>query len=278
MTFTPALRLSDEYGMRYWIEALLDPTPIEKNNKGERATRITMPPRFDISKASPPISLPSPPTLRASTRARSTRSASPSKSMAATPSRKIATPRKPRSTRAAKAAEVVQTEEIVEATQITTASSALQNIIENGTTVSESVASESVSGEVKEQETVRIEVQETVEQNGEVETKTTNVKIDVPADHLELREPEDATELIRQATAMVEEANKLDGDAAKMTTSKRKAEELEDEDEVDVRPQRPVKLARTVSTVEQKLAKEKVTRRAMVGIGVMAAIGYVVAM
>lgn len=196
--------------------------------------------------------------------------------MAATPSRKIATPRKPRSTRAAKAAEVVQTEEIVEATQITTASSALQNIIENGTTVSESVASESVSGEVKEQETVRIEVQETVEQNGEVETKTTNVKIDVPADHLELREPEDATELIRQATAMVEEANKLDGDAAKMTTSKRKAEELEDEDEVDVRPQRPVKLARTVSTVEQKLAKEKVTRRAMVGIGVMAAIGTAV--
>jgi hypothetical protein len=47
------------------------------------------------------------------------------------------------------------------------------------------------------------------------------------------------------------------------------------EDEVAARPQRPAKLARTHSTIEQKLMKEKVTRRALVGVAVMTAITYV---
>ncbi|KAJ4352479.1 uncharacterized protein N0V89_007827 [Didymosphaeria variabile] len=254
----------DEYGMRHWIDALLDPTPIEKGNKDKHTTHIQMPPKFDPS-AVPSASFDAP-KLRASTRARSTRSASPSKM--ATPSRKIATPRKPR---AKKTSEVVQTEEmeIVE-TATGAAAGDLQNVIENGTLVATGPA----NGEAKEQETVRIEVQETVEQDGDIETKTTNVKVDVPADHPELREPEDPAELIKQARAMVQEANKLDGvDATKGAVSKRKAEEL-GEDEAAERPQRPAKLARTQSTLEQKLAKEKVTRRALVGVAVMTAITY----
>lgn len=245
--------------MRHWIDALLDPTPIEKGNKDKHTTLIQMPPRFDPSAVSASFDAPK---LRASTRARSTRSASPSKM--ATPSRKIATPRKPR---AKKATEVVQTEEMeVVETATGAAASALQNAIENGT-----ASSTPADGE---QETVRIEVQETIETDGDVETKTTNVKVDVPADHPELREPEDPAELIKQARAMVEEANKLDGvDATKGAASKRKAEDLA-EDDVAARPQRPAKLARTKSTLEQKHAKEKVTRRALVGVAVMGAITY----
>lgn len=256
--------------MRHWIDALLDPTPIEKGNKDKHTTHIQMPPVFDPSAVPSTSFSEQAPKLRASTRARSTRSASPSKM--ATPSRKIATPRKPRTK---KAAEVVQTEEMeVVETATGSAASALQDIVENGIAESASGASKPAKGEVKDQETVRIEVQETVEQHGDVETKTTNVKVDVPADHPELREPEDPTDLIKEARAMVEEANKIDGnDSNKSAVSKRKAGDL-GEDEVAGRPQRPAKLARTQSTLEQKLAKEKVTRRALVGVAVMTAITY----
>ncbi|KAL5442168.1 hypothetical protein PMIN05_004165 [Paraphaeosphaeria minitans] len=261
-----ALALSDEYGMRRWIDALLDSTPIEKGNKDKHTTHIQMPPRFDPS-AVPSASFEAP-KLRASTRARSTRSASPSKM--ATPSRKMATPRKPR---AKKATEVLQTEELeLVETATGAAVSALQNTTETGTAVS-AVSAPAKDEAQHQEETVRIEVQETIEQDGEVETKTTNVKVDVPADHAELREPEDPAELIKQARAMVEEANKLDGAATKGASSKRKAEELA-EDDAAARPQRPAKLARMHSTIEQKHAKEKVTRRALVGVAVMGAITY----
>jgi hypothetical protein len=273
--FLTALALSEQYGMRLWIEALLDPAPIGKGSSKDKGnTKIQMPPQFDINQAnSSPVVLPPTSALR-STRARSSRSASPSK--VATPGRKIASPRKSRSTRAAKVEVLDLSEDVMESKPIL-AASALQNVVENGTTASESVASESVNGEAKETvETVRIEVQETVEQQGDTERTTTNVKIDVPADHPELPEPEDPTKMIEEARKMVEQANELDGGAAKTSKSKRKAGDLsKDENEPEeTRPERPAKLARTKSTVEQKLVKEKVTRRALVGLGVMAAIGY----
>ncbi|KAF1964609.1 apses transcription factor-like protein [Bimuria novae-zelandiae CBS 107.79] len=254
--------LSEEYGMRQWIDALLDPTPIEKGNKDKQTTHIQMPPKFDPRRVPSASFSAQAPNLRASTRARSTRSASPSK--IATP-HKMATPRKPR---AKKLSEVVQTE--MEITETKAATSSLQNVLENGTTASESVASEPANGEAREPETVRIEIQETVETDGDIETKTTNVKVDVPADHPELREPENPTDLIAEAQKMVDAARQLDGGESSKQ-GKRKADEL-GEDEVDARSKRPAKLARTQSTLEQKLAKEKITRRALVGVTVMAAI------
>lgn len=260
--------------MRHWIEALLDPTPIEKGNKDKQNTHIQQPPRFDLESAAP-VLLPPHSALR-STRARSTRSASPSKA-AATPSRKIATPRKPRTTRGAVKSEPKQIEELVESSA-SKAASALQNVIANGADLDDSVASESVNGEVKAVEpkedevkegTVRIEVQETVEQNGNVETTTTNVKIDVPHSHPELPEPEDPAKMIEEAKRMVEEAKILEGGSSSdvVKSSKRKVEEVLEEEELE----RPAK--KVAYTTEQKLTKEKVTRRALVGLGVMAAIG-----
>jgi hypothetical protein len=256
--------------MRLWVEALLDPTPIEKGNKDRQNTHIQMPPRFEINKATPAVILPPSSSLRP-TRARSTRSASPSK--IATPSRKMASPRKSRRT---PKPEVAKAEETTETQRVSSATSALQHVLENGTTASESVASESVNGEARPEESVRIEVQETVEQNGEVETTTTNVKIEVPAEHPELPTPEDPQKMIEQAKRMVEVAKKLDGNASQaVKSSKRKADELSKDDEgtEDEPAARPAKHAKI--EVEQKLTKEKVTRRALVGLGVMAAIGYV---
>jgi hypothetical protein len=261
--------------MRLWIEALLDPAPIEKGTKDRHNNHIQMPPHFDVGKPAPVI-LPPSSSLR-TTRARSTRSASPSKM--ATPSRKMASPRKSRTTRSALKPETEETTE----TETTPASSLLQSVIENGTAASESVAS-SVNGEVKDEtkeaDTIRIEVQETVELDGDVETTTTNVKIDVPADHPALPTPEDPTEMIESAKRMVEEARKVDGVTAPIKSSKRKVEEVsrdDGEDEATIElVERPAKQARTTAyTTEQKLKKEQVTRRALVGFGVMAAIGYV---
>ncbi|KAF2188113.1 hypothetical protein K469DRAFT_724709 [Zopfia rhizophila CBS 207.26] len=268
-----ALQLSEDYGMRPWIVALLDPDPIERGNKDRHNTHIQMPPRFDISKAALPVVLPPTSALR-STRARSSRSASPSK--IATPSRKMASPRKSRATRSSAKPEVPKGEEGLETAKVTTATSTLQNVVENGTALSESVASGSVNGEVKEAEAVSIEVQETVETNGEVETTTTNVKIDVPADHPELPIPENPEKMIEEAKKMVEEAQKLEGEPVNgVKAGKRKAEELsKDEDaEESTAEERPAKQAKTTYTVEQKLKKERMTTRALVGIGVMTAIG-----
>jgi hypothetical protein len=269
-----ALSLSEEYAMRHWIEALLDPAPIEKGSKDKQNAHIQQPPVFDVDNAilAP---LPTHSALRASTRARSTRSASPSKM--ATPGRKIATPRKARTTRGAAKGELTRSEDIFESTA-SKAASALQNVIANGTEIDESVASESVSGEVKEIESkedgvkegvVHIEVHETVETNGNTETKATNVSIDVPHNHAELPEPEDPTKMIEEARRMVESATKSDV----IKSSKRKIEEVVDEEELA--EGRPSKTARVAYTTEQKLTKEKVTRRALVGVFAMAAIGYV---
>jgi len=275
-----ALALSDEYSMRHWIEALLDPTPIEKGNKDKVTPQIQMPPTFDIANA-PSVVLP--PYTR-STRARSTRSASPSKM--ATPSRKIATPRKPRTTRSAAKPEIMRAEELFESAKAAvTPSTALQNIIANGVTPSESAES-SVNGDAKEVEvvqtgangedvkegTVRIEVQETVETKDNVETTTTNVKIDVPHNHAELPEPEDPAKMIEEAKRMVAEAKKLEtGSSADiLKSSKRRIEDVLDEEELAAENLSAKKAA---YTTEQKLTKEKVTRRALVGLGVMAAIG-----
>jgi hypothetical protein len=265
--------------MRRWIIALLDPSPIEKGAKDRHNSHIQMPPRFDVEKAAqaPPVILPPGSALR-STRARASRSVSPSKMV--TPSRKIASPRKPRTTRSAAKPDTTNGEEFVE-TKFISVTSSLQNEIENGITPSESVASESVNGELKEADNVRIEVQETVEQNGDVETTTTNVKIDVPADYPELPTPEDTTRMMEEARRMVEEAKKTDGVLEKSSAThsgqrKRKAVEVsKDDDEVEEALEgRPAKLAKTSAyTTEQKLTKEKVTRRALVGLTVMAAIG-----
>jgi hypothetical protein len=268
-----ALALSEEYSMRHWVEALLDPTPIDKGKK-EITSHIQQPPEFDIENATPAL-LPAQSALR-STRARSTRSVSPSK--LATPSRKIATPRKARTTRGAMKSGLAHAEDALESSA-SKAASAFQNVIANGADDDDS--SDSVNGDVKEVEpqseevkegTVRIEVQETVEHNGSVETTTTNVKIDVPHNHAELPEPEDPAKMIEEAKRMVAEAQKLEAGSSSdlVKSSKRKVEEIVDEEELVGRPS---KTARVAYTTEQKLTKEKVTRRALVGVGIMAAIG-----
>jgi hypothetical protein len=175
-------------------------------------------------------------------------------------------------------------------TPAVTPSSALQNIIANGQTPSESVAS-SVNGDIKEaapeveaepetepkedvkEGTMHIEVQQIVEEQGDTQKTSTNVTVDVPHNHPALPEPEDPTAMIEEAKRMVAEAQKLEGEQVGDVSKKlkRRVEDILDEDELA--DERSSKLAKVAYTKEQKMTTEKVTRRALVGLGVMAAIG-----
>jgi len=236
--------------MRLWIDALLSPEPIMKGSKDKAINQIMTPPKFTIpSKGS--ILPPSP--VQRSMRSRASRSVSPSK--IATPSRKMASPRKSRSTRSSAKTDTINDE---------IPRSGLAMVLENGTT--ESVVSESV-----DEDAVRVEVTETVETNGNVETTITNVKIDMPANAPELPLPESTEDMIAKAQAMVAEASKLDGKQVNgVKPLKRKADDIEvDEDEIAV----AVQPAKKVKVLEEQVKKDTVTRKAMFGIGALVAIG-----
>ncbi|KAF2838931.1 hypothetical protein M501DRAFT_935188 [Patellaria atrata CBS 101060] len=253
-----ALKLAEEYGMTTWIVALLDPEAIEPGTKDKKHD-IATPPKFVLPEKGALLPPQSANTASVRRSKREMRSVSPSK--IATPSRKIASPRKPRVKKVAK----------TEPSAASIASSALQIALENGTEVSqatESVVSESVNGE-----TIRVQVDETVEKNGDVETTTTAVKIDMPADAPTLPLPESPEAMLAKATEMVEEAKKLESsrsDTLKPTKrSKRKAEEVE----MDEDGERPLEAPAKKAKVVEETRKDKVRFRAALGIGATLAIG-----
>ncbi|KAK8162116.1 apses transcription factor-like protein [Phyllosticta citrichinensis] len=249
-----ALKLADDYAMKAWIVALLDPEPIEKGTKDKGSHEISTPPKFIVAdKAS---LLPTATNMRT----RSMRSASPSK---ASP-RKLASPRKPRTTRKA-------AKEAREGTP-----SALHRSVENETPAASEFGGESVNGEASNttaSETVRVEVDETTQKQGEIETTTTTtaVKIDVPAEHPELPLPESPEDMIAQARRMVEEANKADGSSSIKSSLKRKADDADlEEPEANAMEVQPVKRSKIL---EEELRKERVRSKAFMGLSATLAIG-----
>lgn len=118
---------------------------------------------------------------------------------------------------------------------------------------------------------VKIELNETTQVNGDVETTTTNVKVDLPGGMAAEVPPQEAiAEMIREAGAVVEEARSLEGESSK-ASKKRKAEELDEEsnEEAD-RQLQPAKKARLA---EQELKKERVKNRALGGLALILAVG-----
>ena len=79
--------------------------------------------------------------------------------------------------------------------------------------------------------------------------------------------------MIEEAKRMVAEAQRLDGASSSQVakSTKRGIEDVLDVE--DLAEERLSKLAKVAYTTEQKMTKEKVTRRALVGVGVMAIIG-----
>lgn len=280
--FPTALELAKEYKMFDWVRALLDSTEIIQSPASSKKP-ITPPPKFDI-----------PPSLEAdeepapSTRTRSRRSVSPTKSSP----KKNASPRKARSARAAKESSAAAT---------TAASASLQAAL-NGSVDSESVeesneaaaAEQPETAEKEEKETketkdvkdvkpkksvrsrkqvsapaadekVKVNVESTTEVKDEVEVNQTNVSVEMPVSLPDLPPAEDTEQMIAQAKKMVEEATKLqeDNTAADAPAKKRKSDEVEEDEENTQTTAQPTKKARVL---EDKLKKERVRNRALVGV------------
>lgn len=270
-----AIELADDYNMRLWILALVHPEPIEKGSKSPEKDEIATPPRFVFKD----LHLPPPSTTKGSTRKRSTRSQSPSK--IATPSRKIASPRKPRTTRRKKADDDTASQ----------ASVALQNVVENGTADSMTGLESTNGGAVAPvtngtEDVVKVSVDEVVTKEGEKEVTKTSVVIDMPAGHPDLPLPENTEDMMAAAKAIVEKATAEDAAAAQANgvkpTRKRKAAEVAADDESaeasgaafpnssDIVAQ---PAAKKTKTAEEELKSSKVRNRAFFGVGLTLAIG-----
>ena len=249
--------MADEYGIAAWITALLDETPISHFAEDPSVKSISPPPIFKFT-ANDRTFLPAPSeSSRASTpksRGRP-RGVSPVKGTKHGSPVKGTSTKKPRATKATKEANAVAARE---------ANATLQAALDSAASV--------VDPEPADEEKVRVEVESNVEVKGDSETTTTNVKIEMPSGTAELPLPESPEEMIAKAKEMVEEAKKIDGEGSSLG-SKRKADELDDElDEEEADDQlQPAKRARLL---EQKLKKEKVRNRALIGVTATLAIGY----
>lgn len=233
--------------------ALLDDAEVaEIKNPDDLTKSISPPPKFTF-KANDIKHLPPPNARNPTPRARGRpRASSPSKNGTTKTS---GTPRKPRSTKASNSASAATLRE---------AATSLQSPLENSASVADS---ESVDGE-----RVIVEIESNVQVNGEGETTTTNVKIDMPSGSAELPLPQNPEEMIEKAKEMVAEARKIEGDSSNKSKSlKRKAEVLDDsEDEAADNELQPAKKARILS---QELKKERVRKRALIGVVATLAIG-----
>ena len=250
--FISALNLADEYGIKLWIAALLDPEPITHGTSDPKKS-IQSPPPFSLKE---PVNglgrSPEKPDGRRSTRGRSLRSASPMKKDAST--RKYATPRKTRKPRGT------------------------LKFDEEAAAIAEEAA-ESINGDLatanarQSTENVKVEVETVMKPSpeGDEEIESTKVNIEMPAGLPELQLPNDAQEMLAQARAMVHEAEKINGTSSSSSKGKRKAEEMveDDEDELELLPPKRVK------AVQTELRKEKIKRRAITGIAAGLAFGYV---
>lgn len=132
-------------------------------------------------------------------------------------------------------------------------------------------ATPALSDKTEDQEIVKVELNETTEVQGDIETTTTNVKVNLPGGMAaQVPSQEQTEEIIKEAKAVVEAARKLEGESSK-GPKKRKAEELDEESNEEADSQlQPAKKARVA---EQLLKKERVKNRALFGVAATLAIG-----
>lgn len=275
-----ALILAEEYGVKPWIEALLDNDPVIPSDHRKRT--ITPPPPFfrpaesDAGSVASSVtpSLAAPPS--AGTRRRSTRSMSPGK--------RIATPRKSRASKTAAAKDsplkkemdaILETEETKTVTTESTALASTAPTILASTALTSAVANgpSATTPVKKEVASVKVEVDEEVQTTDDGETKITHVKVELPTG--EPPSIESTEDMIEKARAMVAEARKIDGDFS--SPAKRKMQEIEDTEEQDLSEgsdeESEERKAKRTKVLEDQLRREKIKNRALLGLSATLALG-----
>ncbi|KXL43582.1 hypothetical protein M433DRAFT_155660 [Acidomyces richmondensis BFW] len=264
-----ALELAEEYGIKLWILALLDPAPIIHGTDSSKS--IKSPPTYWMREMTNGVER-SPEKAakggRHSTRGKraATRSISP-EAPTKTPSRPIKTPRKPRGRgrNATRDTASVEPESVNGDAAAVAAATTTTTMASTASTKLESVA-----------ETVTVEVETTRSPQGDdadEAIENTKVSIEMPSGHPDLPIPDDAQELIREARRMVVEAEKLTGPSA--GKGKRKAEEMIDEDD-EVGLDGPADSSKRTRKMEIELRKERIRKRAVAGIAASLAIGALI--
>ncbi|KAK0746471.1 hypothetical protein B0T18DRAFT_326539 [Schizothecium vesticola] len=288
-----ALVLAEEYKILPWIRALLDPSEISITPGADNSPpkKIVPPPKFfsGAPTFTVPAAAPAPVATRTSTRSR--RSVSPTKS--ATGSRRsVASPRK---RRVASSQSSITTDAHLSESQSPTLvngeipSQTQVPVLPRPTTAKieevddivkvESIEKDSTSAlpSVEEEPKIKVQVDEDIKigKNGE-EVKHTKVEVDIPLLG-ELPSAEDAVKMVAEARAMVEAATKtiVDESPAAGPKSKRKADEIAiDEDEKKEEGVVEQPRAKKVKT-EAEIRKEKIRKRAYLGLTATFAVGAV---
>jgi hypothetical protein len=292
-----ALTLAEAYGMRSWIEALLDPEPIAKGTHDPNKN-IATPPRFLMPTSEATTLLP--PTENTSRR-RTLRSSSPAKAPP-TPSRKIATPRRTRRAKGAASSALATTAESAEEftapeTSVEPESLKFDSIIAASGTSAQAEAEALLEDElpittsIRSNDTVKVDIETTLVPgiNGGSPVESVRAVVSVPASHPDLTQPSDPQAYLDMAKESIVAAHKLT--ASRTPGKKRKAlEAFEDDDEsVSVFPEfdtvgssaavAPIEIderpAKRQRYTEIELRKEKIKKRATLGILTTMAMGYV---
>jgi hypothetical protein len=234
----PAVELAAEYGLSEWIRALLDPSDITQTPGSAKKPAIAAPPKFHLPLSK--IKLP-PPSAKKTPRSRSTRSASPSKIVSPTKSAR-ASPVKKRTTKKEREAAMANAE---------AASETLHAALNDAASIVEE------STPTLDGDKVKVERKQSADTTGNHETTHTTITVEVPA----LPRPADTEKMLETAKRMVEEAKALEG--SPKISRKRKVEEVEPS---DIDAALPVQPAKKAKVLEEKLKREKVRTRALVGV------------
>ncbi|KAF8248912.1 hypothetical protein K440DRAFT_623589 [Wilcoxina mikolae CBS 423.85] len=202
------------------------------------------------------------------------------------PGKRVMTPRKSRASKATAAKDSPLKKEVTpifereETSTITTTQSTVlaSTTLTNGALIN----IPSATTPVKQEPLVKVEVEEAMETNGDVEIKTTHVKVELPTGG-EPPSAESTKEMLDKAHEMVAEARKFDGEST--PSGKRKVDDIDDAEEQDeelegdsyksthVGTEAEARKAKRAKVLEAQLRKEKVKNRALLGLSATLAIG-----
>lgn len=116
--------------------------------------------------------------------------------------------------------------------------------------------------------TVKVQVDQDVEVvNGDTSITHTNVTVEMPAGLPDLPLPEDTEAMLETARRMVAEAREIDGIA---TNSRKRG--IEDVEPSDIDGELPVAPAKRARVLQEKLKREKVRTRAVIGVAASLAV------
>jgi hypothetical protein len=253
-----------------WVRALLDPTDIVQSPSSAKK-HITPPPKFEL-----PESDAAPSSISASPSRRSRRSVSPSKK----------SPSKARGSRAKKEVPPTPSTTAANATLQSALNMDAESVNETMESVEEDIEAKTI-GSPKKTKGRKSKKDSTVEpedkkaekadkkkkkadkhDDAKAKTKTekTTVSIDAPITLPEVPSAEETKEMIAKAKGMVQEAIKTDGAAVKSAsakvTKKRKGEDLSEDEDEETGAER----AKKAKLLEDKLKRERVRNRALVGV------------